>query len=163
LVMALTLTTVLTGSWVPLGVVVSSLLLALLLSRGFLVEQLRGQIRHLEWYIKRQAPFIYKQARVRPLLKAIRNGAWVVAAEEAYTGRRGVDDFSEVLNVIGREPRPIVLSLDTSEAYAFLSQPCVRVCTYNGQESLRGDLEGFLDLLLWRYPWVHGIHLPAIV
>jgi hypothetical protein len=57
-----------------LGCFVGACALATLLSRGFFLRQVKGQAEHLEWYVKRQLPHMYRGMAWRELLAAIRTG-----------------------------------------------------------------------------------------
>jgi hypothetical protein len=81
-----------------------------------------------------------------------------------FASSRPPTDRLELLAAAGELDRPVVLSLDTTETYAFLrAVPGSSVCTYNGQQSLRGELAGFLDRFLWRYPYVHPCAVERLV
>lgn len=254
-------------------VVAASFVAAYVLSLGFFGRQLLGQFQHLEWYVRRQAPFIYKGTSLRRLLRALRSRqislvgelllvrdpilaglirhapgflgvAWYAAEGGPHSGqqelalaffvagvvawiltsfgilrvlgeaerylefvfpaswilfwslpsegfiapiffaaaaltavfalvnltalrrhaaRRDTAARDEVVAAAGAHAPGVLLSLEVTEAYGYLAHRDLRICLWNGQQSLRGDTGEFLDWFMLRYPVVHPENLSEIV
>lgn len=151
------------GDVVPLLLaLVAAFPLALLLSGGFLLRQLRGQYDHLAWYLKLNRAFVAHRANWRRLAEALRRGRFGEFVVEAAWHNpllsgfvRHLPLFLAVALALRSDGPPLDAQQQAALAFALAALPPWLITAF-GPFRILGESERYLEfafpaawLLLW--------------